>query len=496
MLAAAALLLHLWQLGQVALRDWDEGTIAGVARAMLHGGSWLYPTLYGEPYWNKPPLVEWLMATAFSLGGVSEWTARLLPAAVSAIAVPLLYAVGRDLFDRRSTAHWSAGVYLTLLPVARHGRLAMRDGVAITLFLLLLWCVLKARRERRWALGAGLALGGLILTKGILALLLGGIVGLFLIANRQGSLLLSPAAWRGLLLGTLPAFAWYGAQLQRYGSQFWQAHFLSQSFDRVWSTVENNQGPPGYYLVELLKYGWPWLAFWPGGLWLAWRYRRQPWGQLVLMGTVIYLGSISIMGTKLPWYVLPLYPFIALAAGAQIDRYWRGDRIPSWLAGLLGLIGGAALMGGSYLGWSEGKPRLVAIALTLGLTLGLTAFSALRQKRRFAISLTAGLYLTLLLLMSSDLWLWELNEAYPVKPVAALVRSRVPSDAEIYTTFPYERPSLNFYSGRRIMAIQPAQLPQLWQPDIYFLIEQPNPNLPPHAALGSASELTLIRPGD
>ncbi|MEO0852473.1 MAG: phospholipid carrier-dependent glycosyltransferase, partial [Cyanobacteria bacterium J06648_11] len=182
LLAIASLLLYLWRLGQVPLRDWDEATIAMVAREMLQTGHWLHPTLYGEPYLNKPPLVEWLMASTFAAAGANEWTARLVPALITAGAVPLLYWLGRELFGDRNAALWSALVYLNLLPVARHGRLAMRDGVAITLFLMLSLAVLKARRQHRWAVFAGVAFGGLMLAKGILALLLASVVLIFLVA--------------------------------------------------------------------------------------------------------------------------------------------------------------------------------------------------------------------------------------------------------------------------------------------------------------------------
>ncbi|MEO1402369.1 MAG: glycosyltransferase family 39 protein [Cyanobacteria bacterium J06635_1] len=493
LLAIASLTLYLWRLGQVPLRDWDEGTIAMVAREILRSGEWLHPTLYGGPYLNKPPLVEWLMATTFAMGGVGEWTARILPAAISALSIPLLYLVGRELFQNRQTAILSALVYLSLLPVARHGRLAMRDGIAVTLFLVLLLAVLKARRDRRWALLTGAALGGLILTKGILALLLAGIIGIFLLVNRQWALLGSGYAWGGLLLGCLPAIAWYGAQLQHYGSLFWQAHFLSQSFDRVWSTVENNQGPPWYYALELLKYSWPWLLLWPGGLWLAWQNRRQAWGQLIWVGTLVYLGTISIMGTKLPWYIMPLYPFVALAIGAQLAAFWQRNRAPQWLGWVLAGLAGVLLVGGGYFGWAEQEPVLIAISISLALTLGWTAVRVFVCDRAFVIPLIAGFYLTLLLFVSSDLWLWELNEAYAVKPVAAMVRSQTPEGAKVYTTFAYNRPSLDFYSERRVVAIEPGQIEQYWQPDTYFLVEQPEA-LPPFRNLGSSGGLALVSP--
>ncbi|MHC5718890.1 MAG: ArnT family glycosyltransferase, partial [Nostoc sp.] len=75
--------LFLWLifLGNSPLRDWDEGTVAQVARgiwrAPLGSMHWLYPTLGGEPYHNKPPLMHLLIAWTYSLGGVNEWTTRL-----------------------------------------------------------------------------------------------------------------------------------------------------------------------------------------------------------------------------------------------------------------------------------------------------------------------------------------------------------------------------------------------------------------------------------
>lgn len=472
-LAIAALVLYWLQVGQVALRDWDEGTIATVAKEMVRSGDWLYPTLYGGPYLNKPPLVEWLISLSYQVGGMNEWTARLLPAGISALAVPLLYGVGRAVFPQRATAFWSASVYLTLLPVVRHGRLAMRDGVAVTGFLLLLLCLLKARQDRRWALGAGIALGLIALTKGILALLLGAIALLFLLVNRQWSLLCSPFLWGGLLLGGLPAIAWYGLQIQHYGALFWQGHFQSQSLDRIWDAVDEHNGPVWYYLLELLKYSWPWLLFWPSGLILAWKQRNQAWAQLVGVGTLVYLGTISIMGTKLPWYILPLYPFVALAIGAQLGQIWQ-KRQPFYRlwAGLFGFLAIAGCGAALYISVSDQQPVLAWIGPLAGLTFGLTAWLLFKRDRRFIPVLGIGLYLILSLLMGSRLWLWELNEAYPVRPVAAIVQAHTPTDAAVYTTFAYHRPSLDFYSDRHIAAISFDTLPQFWNANTYFLIEQ------------------------
>ncbi|HZH65698.1 MAG TPA: glycosyltransferase family 39 protein, partial [Flavisolibacter sp.] len=250
----AALILWSIGLGNVSLRDWDEGTRALVAREIYRTGNWLHPTLQGEPYLLKPPLMDWLIALSYRFGGVKEFTTRLPGAFFSACGVPLLYLVAREVFLQRLPAVFAAGVYLTLLPVVRHGRLAMLDGMAVSFFLLLLLCLLRCRQERRWALGAGLCLGLISFTKGILVVPLGAIAFAFLLAERQLVLLSSPYFWLGILLGNLPAFAWYAAQWQHYGASFLQVHFQSQGLQRVSQAVEGHGGPPWYYLVELLKY--------------------------------------------------------------------------------------------------------------------------------------------------------------------------------------------------------------------------------------------------
>jgi 4-amino-4-deoxy-L-arabinose transferase-like glycosyltransferase len=95
----AAVLIFGLNLGGVALRDWDEGIAAQVSREIWRGNlHWLYPTIDSVPYLNKPPLVHWLIGLCFSAGGVSELTARLVPAMLTAASVPMLYAIGRELF--------------------------------------------------------------------------------------------------------------------------------------------------------------------------------------------------------------------------------------------------------------------------------------------------------------------------------------------------------------------------------------------------------------
>ncbi|WP_017719375.1 ArnT family glycosyltransferase [Kamptonema formosum] len=492
-LLLAALLLYGINLDGVPLRDWDEGIVAHVARDIWRGNlNWLHPTLAGEPYFNKPPLVHLLIAIAYSAGGVSELMARLPPATVSAFSVPLLYGVGREVFPRRTPAIFAALIYLTLLPVVRHGRLAMLDGPVLCFSLLMLWCLLRSRRDLRFGLGAGIGLGLVCLTKGVLGLLLGAIAAVF-IAWDTPRLLRSWYLWAGLLLGAVPAAAWYAAQWQHYGQQFIQEHFFSQSLQRLWLPVGNNAGPPWYYLLEIVKYSGPWLLFWPQGLRLAWENRNLGFGKLVLVWGGLYLLAISVMRTKLPWYVLPVYPALALAGGALLAEVWgrRARAFPTfsysvsfplypsrraWVAAFA-LLAVAGLAGSLYFG-GLGPQTERYLQLALGcaaLTMAAVAVLVSREDPQFILVLFWGCYVSLTLFVSSNSWVWELAEDYPVLPVAAMVQQHAPAGVPVRTSHPYSRPSLNFYSDRQVIPAPDSELQRHWQQDSqpYLLLDRP-----------------------
>ncbi|NET73503.1 MAG: glycosyltransferase family 39 protein [Sphaerospermopsis sp. SIO1G2] len=499
-LLIASLCLWLICLGNLPLRDWDEGTIAQVAHEIWRSPAekmvWLYPTLGGEPYHNKPPLIHWLIAFAYSLGGVNEWTTRLPSAILTALGVPLFYLTANLAFQASLPALFSALVYMTMLPVVRHGRLAMLDGAIITFFIFLLFCILKSRHQRIYALGIGVSLGLITMTKGIIVLLLGGISFLFIIVNQQIKLLKNLCLWLGILLGSILPVCWYFLQWKYYGNNFLDINFQDQSFARVFESVEGNSGPIWYYLIEIIKYGFPWLFFLPGGLYLAWQQRRQTWSKLVLIGTTFYFTSISFMSTKLPWYVMPIYPFFALAIGAKLMEIWQIKRFNlKFFRGFLNFLIVIALGGCIYFTYFDNQPLLILMSITLGISMLITSMLVGKYNRNFILTLFIGMYLVLLLLMSSESWIWELNEAFPVKPVAELIRQYVPAGSKIYTSFRYSRPSLDFYSNCQIIATSIPQLQEMLDSESYLLVENESLNqlnLNQGEILGKVNGFTLV----
>ncbi|MFB2937297.1 ArnT family glycosyltransferase [Aerosakkonemataceae cyanobacterium BLCC-F154] len=490
-LLIAALTLYLANLGGLPLRDWDEGIVAQVAReiALAPEGSlrWLYPTLAGDAYINKPPLVHILIATTYSITGIiNEWTTRLPGSILTALSVPLLYSIGREIFPRRLWAIFSALVYLTLLPVVRHGRLAMLDGAILCFFLLTIWCLLRCRRDLRYCLGVGIGLGLIALTKGVLSLLLGAIALAF-IAWDTPRLLTSIYFWSGIIIGSLPATFWYAAQLLHpnptYVQTFINQGILNQSLKRIWDRVDNHAGPPWYYILEILKYNWPWLIFLPKSVILAWENRNLSWAKLILVWSSIYLLAISIMITKLPWYVLPIYPALALLIGAQLAELWNwpsSKPFPRYWFALLSILIIGSWAGCIY--FARFAPQLetdlVLILAAIALTMSIAIVLMFKRDLQFIIILFWGSYLSLFLLMNSDNWVWELTEQYPVKPVAQMIqKSNIPPGQKIYTSYPNFRPSLNFYSERQVIPATQDTLEKIWQTESspYFLLRSSFP---------------------
>ncbi|WP_094514850.1 glycosyltransferase family 39 protein [Synechococcus sp. MW101C3] len=496
----AAVVLAVVGLGNLPLRDWDEGIVARVSLEIANRGlpeGWL-PTIWGSPYLNKPPGLHVLIAAAIGLWRQlsqapaealpPEWVVRLVPALLSSLVVPVGGLVQLQLRpgDNRA-ALATAAILLTLLPVARHGRLAMLDGAQLTAMGLLWWALLRSRSGRtgagwRWGLVAGLAGSALLMLKApiLLPVLAAGLAALVLDPERPRRSLAPLLAALGV--GLLPGLAWHG----------W--HALMRGSDALWlwggdgvtrvllDAGEGSQLGWRVPVIEMLEGGWPWLPLWPLAVVIAWRQRHRSWGRWCLVLQLVIAGSILPLRTQLPWYSHPLWLPFALLCGPLLAQMLqaRQTRPPlqlvpilwSWLGGGLILLALAAAT--ARTGLPSGTSLLVLPA-GVGLLGGglLLLRPAERQRRRGLVLLLAGWCLSLLLLFHSSLWNWELNEHDDVRPVASLVRGAA--------TEPDHRPMPIYMagqSGRR--------------PSLSWYAQRPIERLPSRASPGSPSPFLFI----
>lgn len=310
----------------------DEGRYAQIPKEMLDRGEWVVPTLQGEPYLDKPPLMYWLVRLSYAAFGVSEESARLVPAVCVHLTILAVYLLGRRSLGERA-AFWAA-MLLTVAPgFIGVARLLLLDGLLTLCVTLSVLCGFEAVRTGRlrpgWWAASAVASGLGFLTKGPISEVL-LFVPLFAFAwlNRSTA----RVGWKGVavFLGIVLAvnLPWYVAMYTRQpeflGYFFWEHNVMRflQPFDHL--------QPVWYYLPILLG------GFLPGVV-LAVPYlrgmltggpeaanRSQAGGFWLLAGLWCVL-FFSVSGSKLPTYILPAFPPLCLALGEFVARA-RWDR--------------------------------------------------------------------------------------------------------------------------------------------------------------------------
>ena len=303
----------------------DEGRYAQIPREMLERGEWVVPTLQGEPYLDKPPLMYWLVAISYRVLGVSPEAARFVPALCVHLTILVVYLLGRRSVGERS-AFWAAlllGVAPGFVSIAR---LLLLDGLLVLCVTTSVVCGFEAVRTGKlklgWWIAAALASGLGFLTKGPISelLLFVPLWAFGFLANSARVRWFHYALFFGIVVGVnLP---WYVAMYFREPAFlkhfFWEHNVLRflQPFDHlqpVWYYAPILLGGllPGTilfvaYFRNLLSSGDESRPSLAGGFWF------------LAGGWCVFFFSCS--GSKLPTYILPAYPFLCLALGEFIAR--------------------------------------------------------------------------------------------------------------------------------------------------------------------------------
>jgi 4-amino-4-deoxy-L-arabinose transferase-like glycosyltransferase len=301
----------------------DESRYAEIPREMLARGEWVVPYLQGQPYLDKPPLLYWLVIASYHLFGVHDWAARLVPALAVHAAVLVTYLLGRRSLGERP-AFWGA-LLLALAPgFLSMGRLLLLDGLLSLWVVASLLCAFEASRGERlrwgWWLAAALACGLGVLTKGPVAVLL-LVPPLWAQQWLAGATCALPWRTRLTFAGVVLAAAvpWYVAVCVRVPE--FGYHFLWEHNVVRFLTPFDHLEPVWYYGPVVLA------GLLPATLWAV------PFGRFLLSGDeatarlrcpelgFVLLGGgwgvlfFTLSGCKLPTYVLPAFPLLALAAG-------------------------------------------------------------------------------------------------------------------------------------------------------------------------------------
>lgn len=310
---------YLTGLGSYPFTESSEARYAGVSWEMLRSGDYLTPRYNGIKHLHKPPLFYWACASSMRLLGANELAARL-PCACAALATLAVVAWWAARPEAGCSRPWLAPASLATSPFFwEMGRVVVTDMLLTFLIVLALaaaWKIMSDGPSPAPFILFWFSLGLSFLNKGPVAFLIVGIV--LLPCFWKGK-----ASWRsfsplpGISLACAVALPWYlwiisaNPGLLDYFLKF-------QTIDRIFTTVHHRTGPVWFYLPVLLGGFLPWSCWLPHCLRQAYRQAKkneQPGPNLdlfLLFWLVVPTIFFSCMGSKLPPYVLPMFPAMAL----------------------------------------------------------------------------------------------------------------------------------------------------------------------------------------
>jgi len=328
---------------------------------MLAHHEWITPTLGGFPWFEKPVLLYWIVMASYRVLGVSESAARLGPAICGLLIGVLIYWLGANIDAAKHVAGASKdfedrgdglGRFASLIWFTSAGALVLSHGVNFDIVLTLaltgafacffVWHLRSATTgsptslsASYWPLVAFYFFVGLsLLAKGLVGIIIvpGVIAAYFLIrAELPPKKFLTSLLW-GIPLAFGVAAIWYGPMIRRHSSIFIDAFFIQHHFARFVSNQYHHPQPFYFYVPVLAGLALPWTIFLVAAFVSArrWRWRGDAAIDRVRVFSIVWiLVSVvffSISQSKLPAYILPALPAVALLIGERVTCFLREQR--------------------------------------------------------------------------------------------------------------------------------------------------------------------------
>ena len=365
LLAALALALFLPGITSLPAVDRDEARYIQATRQMLETGD-LVQIRYQDEARNKKPVgIYWLQAalvgTLSGAEATAVWPYRLASVLGALAAVLLTFRFGAEIFDRR-TALIGAGLLASTANLVYTAHIATTDAAQLASIVAVQGALGAAYLAQRRSEGLPIRVAVMFWVALGLGMLVKGPIAPALAAMTAGALILADRRWRwflslkplwGVPLALLIVLPWLVLIEVETGGAFLHDSVGHDFLGKVAGAQEAHGAPPGYYLALAPITFWPASLFLGLGLVWAFRSRRLPAARLLIAWIVPFWIVLELIPTKLPHYVLPLYPALALlAAKALVARGEEGmAELRPWfrpvfpvLWALIGLTLGAGLL--------------------------------------------------------------------------------------------------------------------------------------------------------
>lgn len=472
LLSLLAILVSFDGLGDRKLANPDEGRYSEISREMATSGDFVTPRLNGLKYFEKPPLQYWATAVAFTLFGESDFTARLYSALCGLGCILLIAYTGKRIFDAET------GMLAGLVMLSAPYFAALTEIVTLDMGLTF-WMTLTvssllisqqpstelSRRQWLWMAWAGMAAA--VLSKGLIGIIFpAAALFLYCVFQRNFRLLWKLEWLVGPLVFLAIAVPWF-ALVSIRNPEFPQFFFIHEHFERFLSTVHRRE-QPWWYFVPILFGGFlPWAVTLIPACVQGWRRPAHlcldsgsfaPL-KFVLIYSVFMLLFFSKSGSKLPHYILPIFPVLALV----IANYLKAAD-PKRLAWLVLPVLPLALWGAyaafmapgarddefSRQLYGEMSPWVVAAALLIATAIVIT-FGLLRAQRKWAgvLVLSLGTMIAVELIERGYERISPLQSSFML---AETVKQHLRTETRLYSVGNYEQ-SLPFYLQRTLTLV-------------------------------------------
>lgn len=457
---AFSYLFFFYNLGAYSLKEPDEGRYAEIPREMVVQGDYVVPHLNYVRYFEKPPLLYWACAASYKLFGVTEWSFRFPNTLAAVLCVVMTYLFAARWFSGR-VALLSSLMLTTSFGFFALARIVTIDMLFAFLLFASLSCFYEFYLNKRPAFLYlfFIALALAVLAKGPVAVILLAVtIVLFLYTEGKVQFLKEMASAKGVLLFGLIAAPWF-ILISIREKEFFQFFFIDQHILRFLTTKHRRSGPLYYFVPVVLGGMFPWSIFLPRAVVRLWRAKET---RLFFIWSLVVFTFFSVSGSKLPPYVLPIFPALSIILGRLFDGEWQhrvqsNREIVFYTVFFLSLaLGGFAYGTGLLDGFLRRFPDIASISkditgLSLGLssisliTLFLLVFKRMRTFRSLFFLLTA---FSLSVALGLMLQVRVIDRINTTKELAQTI-NRVGGDDAIIVNYGSFHETLPFYIARR-----------------------------------------------
>jgi 4-amino-4-deoxy-L-arabinose transferase-like glycosyltransferase len=446
----------LWRLGNASLRDWDEATYAEISKEMVISGNWLTPQLDYQPWVDKPPLYMWATALLYSVFGIGEFWSRVISALSAIWLLILVYQIGGLLYGR-GVGLIACLILLTSFLFTRFARSCMLDmTLSLFVYSAIYGFVRLQRGGPQWWYVVWGSFGLAVMVKSAAAFVIPlTIIPVVMFSREVRTSVRAKQFWWGLIIAIAIVTPWHLFLYAELHEAFTDQYFGYRLLVRSTTPLEGNSGDILFYVRILRDQFSPWFYLTPFtlslGLWEFVRSRLK--SQILLILALIVLGLYTAVQTKLPWYILPAYPSLAILTANFVVRAFHDVRSPEFS----GLILGA----GGFVLFNLTSVILIAAVICAMTYLGLRFLGQLSYR-----STVVSIFVFLLVFgVSTILPLYLLSKS-PVAQLSQLADRHVRMDREPLILYSgIDEPTARFYSNRPI--IQAEQ-----QSDLSSLLSQ------------------------